>query len=113
MTGCPREHLANLCENKKCRVSGFSPQVPTRWEPTSVINPETGMAFTEQGAWWFVAARLRAGEEVEEIDLDIPPGKTGYVMKIDLDPARPPLYVKLHLGGSGKVFGRSFHYSER
>ena len=36
----------------------------------------------------------------------------GYVMKIDLNPGRPLLYVKLELG-SGEVIGRSFHESER
>ena len=44
--------------------------------------------------------------------LDRPPGKTGYVLKIDLNPGRPQLYVKLELG-SGVVIGRSFHESER
>ena len=33
-------------------------------------------------------------------------------MKIDLAPGQPQLYVKLQLG-SGKIIGRSFHYSER
>ena len=33
-------------------------------------------------------------------------------MKIDLGRNVPKLYVKLQLG-SGKIFGRSFHYSER
>ena len=32
-------------------------------------------------------------------------------MKILLDGDDPPVYVKLQLG-SGKVIGRSFHYSE-
>ena len=32
-------------------------------------------------------------------------------MKIDIEPGRPQLYIKLQLG-SGKIIGRSFHYSE-
>ena len=33
-------------------------------------------------------------------------------MKIDLGQSVPKLYIKLQLG-RGKIFGRSFHYSER
>ena len=33
-------------------------------------------------------------------------------MRIDIEPGQPQLYVKLQLG-SGKIIGRSFHYSER
>lgn len=33
-------------------------------------------------------------------------------MKIDVEPGQPRLYVKLQ-PGSGKIIGRSFHYSER
>ena len=32
-------------------------------------------------------------------------------MKIDIEPGQPRLYVKLQLG-SGKIIGRSFHYSK-
>jgi hypothetical protein len=38
-------------------------------------------------------------------------GATGYVMKIELEPAVPVLYVKLELR-SGRILGRSFHYSK-
>ena len=33
-------------------------------------------------------------------------------MKIELEPGQAQLYIKLQLG-SGKIIGRSFHYSER
>ena len=33
-------------------------------------------------------------------------------MKIDIEPGQPQLYVKLQLQ-SGKIIGRSFHYSTR
>ena len=67
--------------------------------------------FTDSTAWEFIAARLEAGEEVEVIPLRQPSGAKGYVMKIDLGADVPVLYVKLQLG-SGRIFGRSFHYSE-
>ena len=66
--------------------------------------------FTSGGAWEFIATKLEEGHSVEVVELQKPPGKKGYVMKIDLDPGDQPLYVKLQLG-SGKVIGRSFHYS--
>ena len=57
-----------------------------------------------------IATRLEDGHDVEVITLDNPRGKLGYVMKIELEPAVPGLYVKLQLH-AGRIFGRSFHYS--
>lgn len=68
--------------------------------------------FDDPAAWELIASKLESGHEVESIVLDQPPGGKGYVMKIDLHPGRPRLYVKLQLG-SGVVIGRSFHKSER
>jgi hypothetical protein len=87
--------------------------MPCDWQPTAVIYPATGMPFTEAGAWCFIAEKLREGHRVREIVLDKPQGKLAYVMEISLSAERPLLYVKIHLGGSGKVFGRSFHYGYR
>ncbi len=69
------------------------------------------MTFTEAGAWQLIEEKLEEGERLEEIELDTPPGRKGYVMLIHLEDNKPPLYVKLQLGG-GKVIGRSFHYSK-
>lgn len=77
------------------------------------MNPETGLPFTDESAWRFIATLLRDGHEVEEMILDVPPGKTAWVLKVELETHKPRLYVKLHLGANGKVFGRSFHYSDR
>ena len=63
-------------------------------------------------AWDLIASKLEEGHEVEAVQLREPPGRTGYVMKIELEAGKPMLYVKLELG-SGRIFGRSFHYSER
>lgn len=68
--------------------------------------------FTDAAAWDFVASRLEEGEEVEVIELNRPKGAKGYVMKIQLRPGEPKLYVKLQMGPT-KVIGRSFHYSDR
>lgn len=76
--------------------------------PYGVLNTH----FTDQSAWEFIACKIDSGERVEVIELRKPKGAKGYVMLIDLEPDLPQLYVKLQLG-SGKIIGRSFHYSER
>ena len=67
--------------------------------------------FTDAAAWELIADKLEEGHPVEEVSLRKPLGRKGYVMKIHLGGDDPPVYVKLQLG-SGKVIGRSFHYSE-
>ena len=67
--------------------------------------------FEEDSAWRLIADRIEQGEPIEIVRLRQPKGCKGYVMKIDLEPDAPKLYVKLELGPR-KVIGRSFHYSE-
>lgn len=68
--------------------------------------------FTDAAAWELIAARIEQGHPIETVNLHTPQGTKGYVMLIDIEADRPQLYVKLQLG-SGKVIGRSFHYSDR
>lgn len=68
--------------------------------------------FSDAAAWELIASQLEAGCEVETIVLEKPPGAKGHVMLIELGPGGRPIYIKLQLG-SGKIFGRSFHYSEK
>ncbi|MCP4655336.1 MAG: hypothetical protein GY856_07950 [bacterium] len=76
-----------------------------------VRDPASGESFTEAGAWHFIADLLESGHPIDEVVLRKPPGKLAYAMIVDLAPGQPALYVKLQLG-SGKVIGRSFHYTE-
>ena len=69
------------------------------------------MPFTTNGAWQFIEEKLADGHPLEEVILDTPPGKKGYVMKIELGPNQRKLYIKVQLG-CGAVIARSFHYSE-
>lgn len=103
-----RRELAVLCRRKSARTSDWSAQRPTEWRPNTVIDPTSDSPFTNVGAWEFVASQLENGVELELVQLEKPPGSSGYVFKILL--GNRQLYVKLQLG-SGKVFGRSFHYS--
>ena len=77
-----------------------------------MLNPASGLVFTDFSAWDLIASRLEDGHDVEVMTLDVPRGATGYVMKIELDPAVPRLYVKVQLH-HGRIFGRSVHYSTR
>lgn len=105
-----RRLLALLARSPRTRRVGRPPKRPSHWSPFTVPNPEApfGLHFTDASAWHFIADRLERGEHVETIEMDRPEGATGYVMKLELRPVSPKLYIKLELTGS-KVIGRSFH----
>ena len=109
-----RRNLTRLASSRHTRTSAFSSARPTDWRPTQVRNPNGLLDdhFTDSTAWELIASALADGHPVEILELRKPPGAWGYVMKIDIEPGQPQLYVKLELG-TGKVLGRSFHYSER
>jgi len=109
-----RHQLVVLARRSQARVTEFSTDRPTDWRPGQVRNPSgiLDTHFTDAAAWEFIASRLEDGHPVEIVELRKPAGSTGYVMKIDIEPGRPQLYVKLQLG-SGKIIGRSFHYSNQ
>ena len=108
-----RRQLVILARRVNARSSEFSRDRPTDWRPNEVHNPDGVLDthFTSSTAWELIATRLENGEEVEVIELNQPRGAKGYVMLIDLGSDVPDLYVKVQLG-AGKIFGRSFHYSE-
>lgn len=111
--GSIRRQLALLARRPRSRNKGeFSTRRPTEWQPTRVINPAGGLdaPFTDGGAWELIASKLESGHDVEVVTLRKPAGATGYVMKIEIDPNAPMLYVKVELR-AGKILGRSFHYS--
>ncbi len=107
-----RTELATLARRAAARITAFSRDRPTEWQPGQVRNPSGFLDthFTDAAAWELIASKLEDGHPVEVVELQKPKGKTGYVMKIELDAVDRPLYVKLQLG-SGKIVGRSFHYS--
>ena len=107
-----RYQLTVLARRPWARITEFRKERPTKWRPWEVRNPadELSAPFTEASAWELIASKLENGHDVEVVELRKPKGKRGYVMRIELEPAAPKLYVKLELG-SGRIFGRSFHYS--
>ncbi len=106
-----RYELAVLARRKRARDVEWTPGRPCDWRPNQVKNPSTGEVFTEEGAWQFIGALLEGGHPICEIVLKKPAGKTAYIMKVNCGDDAPELYIKLQLG-SGKIIGRSFHYSE-
>ena len=110
----PRNELAALARRKSARITAFRRERPTDWRPSQVRNPNglLDAYFTDESAWDLIASKVEdEGQPIEKVELNHPPGRTGYVMLIELGGDAPaPLYVKLELG-SGKIYGRSFHYS--
>lgn len=103
--------MAKLASSKRTRSYDSSDERPCRWRPRSVIDPRTGEPFTADSAWERIVELLNSGYAIEEMVLDIPPGRKGYVMKVQGAPGQNDLYIKLQLL-SGTVHARSFHESE-
>lgn len=95
-------------------MTAFSRERPTDWRPGQVRNPNGRLDthFTDAAAWELIATLIDRGHPIEMVALNKPKGAKGYVMKVNLEPGQPQLYIKLQLG-SGKIIGRSFHYSEQ
>lgn len=108
-----RHELMVLARRPRARVVEFTRKRPCDWRPHTVSNPSSRLdsTFTDVSAWEFIADQLDAGHELEEVTLEHPPGKVGYVMKVQIEVGVPRVYIKLELG-SGAVFGRSFHYCQ-
>ena len=66
--------------------------------------------LTPREAWHLICEALQSGCPLEVVELRHPPGRKAYAFTVALEPGRPRLYVQLELG-SGKIIGRSFHYS--
>lgn len=106
-----RREAVRMCRSSHTRTNVFTPGAPTHWSPQEVTNPNTELPFSSSEAWDFIAELLEGGCEIEMVELEKPPGKTGYVIKVNLDTEQSDLYVKLQLGK--KIIGRSFHLTNR
>ena len=106
-----RRQLAALARSRHSRTVGIpSRGLPSDWRPYTVMNPESGLLFTEASAWNLLVQLLEEGHPILETTLDHPPGARGFVLLVDLEGSRQTLYVKVQLGANC-VIGRSFHYS--
>lgn len=99
-----KQLIAN-CRRGRIRGVGF----PSDWRPYSVVNPESGLPFTDASAWEYIAEQLEGGHAYEDKVLDTPQGAPAIVMHIRLVQNQPLLYVKVQVGASNVPIGRSFH----
>ncbi len=106
-----RSELIRRAREKKLRQAEFSFDEPCDWRPWQVLHPETGLPFTDVGAWNFIADYLTSGGPVRCITLDKPPGQTGYVILTPGYRDNPEIYIKVTLSAS-RINGRSFHDSK-
>lgn len=105
-----RNLLLRRCQSPRTRTHQFSANRPTHFAPGEVICPVTQEAFTPAGAYEFICKHLASGIEIEQIELDKPAGKRGYVMLAEAH--NGTVYIKLQLL-SEHVVCRSFHLSNR
>ena len=105
--------------NSLCSPGGAGP-VPRSFAPTvrriggragTKSEWDTRYALHGRRSLGALASRLEEGQPIEVLELQKPAGAKGFVMKIELEPGQPRVYVKLQLG-AGRIVGRSFHYSE-
>jgi hypothetical protein len=104
--------LARMARRKECRIVEWMRVRPCDWRPMQVVNPESGLPFTDVRAWEYVADLLDANHPVTEIAMEQPANEVAYTMTVSLGPDVPELYIKLQFV-RGRVLGRSFHYSDR
>ena len=109
-----RRLIARLAGSAKCRRLGWDSQwkLPSDWTPGTIDDPESGMPFTNAGAWNLLAELVEEGHPMEEVRLDVPLGDLAYVLLVNLEGADSTLYIKVQVKG-GLLLGRSFHYSEK
>jgi hypothetical protein len=106
-----RKELIRRARNKNTRQARFTAAAPCDLRFGQVLTPESGAAFTEIGAWHFMADLLEQGHPCHQIVLEKPPGQIGYVIKTSGFPGCPKIYIKVTLS-SNKINFRSFHDSE-
>jgi hypothetical protein len=102
--------IARLGRFARTRVNDFQPRSPSRWDPTTVLNPETGLPFCDASAWQFICDLIESDpDEFAELILDKPPGQIAYWRTVTLSNGLC-VYIKVQFVG-GIARGRSFHIS--
>jgi hypothetical protein len=107
-----RQKMAELARDKRRRRNDFATATPVEWRPMEVISPESGMPFTEQGAWLLIANLLEGDYPWHEILLERPPGQRALALIVTLPGNAVPIYIKVHML-RGMLYCRSFHLSGR
>ncbi len=105
--------IARLGGQSKTRRNNFSREAPSRWEPETIINTESGLPFSTPSAWELICKLLLESPGIfTELKLQKPCGQTAYWATITLIPSNVVVYIKVQLT-SGLAHGRSFHISTK
>ena len=109
-----RKALAQGCRDPALRITGRNLNVPNRWRPWAIKESDTGMRFSDAGAWEFIAeCLLDKAIEVEDLPTKLrDPPVPAVVFKIHMPWHGERLYVKLGELRGGVVLGVSFHLED-
>jgi len=103
--------IGRLGRYAKSRRHDFHPNEPCQWSPQTISCPETGMCFSDSGAWGLICDLLEQHPETfKEVILRLPPGQIAYQTVHTLSNGTR-VYIKVQLS-QGKARARSFHISE-
>lgn len=107
-----RQEIARRARSRQLRRFDFCRDEPVVWKPTEVVNPESGICFTDTTAWHFIADRVEEGCDMYEVELRKPSGALAYELHLSGAPGCPPIYIKFRLV-QNEIRGRSFHNSTK
>ena len=104
--------IARLGRYASSRRQDFSPSSPCDWSPHVIVDPETGLPFSDASAWQLICKLLdECPESFHEMRLRKPPGQIAFESVLTL-PSHDCIYIKVQLF-QGKAYGRSFHRSTK
>ena len=108
-----RLDLAARCEDSSLTITGRNLDVPNRWSPYGIRDPDTGMKFSDVGAWYFISDCLKDKRIIVKDLPDLlknPPIPAVY-FEVDDPWDERKIYVKIGELRDGKILGVSFHHS--
>ena len=104
--------IARLGRYSRTRRQDFSPSSPCDWSPHVIVDPETGLPFSDASAWQLICQQLEESpESFHEVKLRKPPGQIAFETVLTLA-TKDRVYIKVQLF-QGKAYGRSFHLSTK
>jgi len=104
--------IARLGRYASSRRQDFSPSSPCVWCPHVIVDPETGLPFSDASTWQLICKHLdECPESFQEVRLRKPPGQIAFETVLTL-PSNDRVYIKVHLF-QRKAYGRSFHISTK
>ncbi len=88
-----RNEIAPMRPQQNLRSFEFTSGEPVVWRPHEVINPESGLPFTDISAWHFIADQAEKGCPLQSISMRKPSGSTGHVIRPAKLAGKPSLFT--------------------